>query len=71
MVLRKALDKDPQFLAGLELVRDSEMYKRIITPADAKVTSLESWPVNTVVLVLVGIGVVEVIARVWNIMKEG
>lgn len=37
-MLRKALDKDPQFLAGLELVRDQDMYRRIITPADAKVS---------------------------------
>lgn len=40
MVLRKALDKDPQFQVALELVQDRDMYGRIITPADAKVREL-------------------------------
>lgn len=38
MVLRKQLDKDPQFQVALELVQDKGMYNRIITPADAKVS---------------------------------
>ncbi|CAN0233609.1 unnamed protein product [Pylaiella littoralis] len=38
MVLRKQLDKDPQFQVALELVQDKGMYNRIITPADAKLT---------------------------------
>lgn len=37
MVLREQLSKDPQFQVALELVQDKTMYKRIITPADAKV----------------------------------
>lgn len=37
MILRKQLDKDPQFQVALELVQDKDMYGRIITPADAKV----------------------------------
>lgn len=41
MVLRKALDRDPQFLAGLEIVQDSDMYRRIITPADSKASNIE------------------------------
>lgn len=36
-MLRKQLDKDPQFQVALELVQDKGMYNRIITPADAKV----------------------------------
>ncbi|CBJ29210.1 carboxy-terminal peptidase [Ectocarpus siliculosus] len=38
MVLRKQLDRDPQFQVALELVQDKGMYNRIITPADAKLT---------------------------------
>lgn len=38
MVLRKQLEKDPQFQVALELVQNKDMYSRIITPADAKVT---------------------------------
>lgn len=38
MVLREQLRKDPQFQVALELVQDREMYDKIITPADAKVT---------------------------------
>lgn len=37
MVLRRQLDKDPQFQVALELVQDKGMYNRIITPTDAKV----------------------------------
>ena len=37
-MLRKQLDKDPQFQVALELVQDKGMYNRIITPADAKVS---------------------------------
>lgn len=36
MVLRKQLHKDPQFRVALELVQDKDMYRRIITPEDAK-----------------------------------
>lgn len=36
-MLRKQLDRDPQFQVALELVQDKGMYNRIITPADAKV----------------------------------
>ncbi len=39
-MLRKQLDKDPQFQVALELVQDKGMYNRIITPADAKVRLL-------------------------------
>ncbi|CAM9615996.1 unnamed protein product [Ascophyllum nodosum] len=38
MVLREQLQKDPQFQVALELVQDRDMYDRIITPADAKLT---------------------------------
>lgn len=41
MVLREQLRKDPQFQVALELVQDREMYDKIITPADAKVTKWE------------------------------
>ncbi|CAM9873933.1 unnamed protein product, partial [Discosporangium mesarthrocarpum] len=38
MVLKRSLDHDQHFLAALDLVQDKEMYRKIITPADAQLT---------------------------------